>query len=56
MSDLTALKLVQAKREKGMSPQHSRRQKFSTKLAEQIQMAKAEQSRSEFSPVRIRTV
>ena len=56
MSGLTALKLVQAKREKGTSPQHARRQKLSTKLAEQIQMAKAEQSGSEFSPVRVRTV
>ena len=56
MSGLTALKLVQAKREKGMSPQHARRQKLSSKLAEQIQLAKAEQSGTEFSPVRIRTV
>ena len=56
MSGLTALKLVQAKREKGTSPQHARRQKLSTKLAEQIQLAKAQQSGTEFSPVRIRTV
>jgi len=56
MSGLTALKLVQAKREKGMSPQHARRQKLSTKLAEQIQLAKAQQSGTEFSPVRVRTV
>ena len=56
MSGLTALKLVQAKREKGMSPQHARRQKLSTKLAEQIQMAKAQQSGTEFSSVRVRTV
>jgi hypothetical protein len=56
MSGLTALKLVQAKREKGVSPQHARRQKLSAKLAEQIQMAKAEQSGTEFSPVRVRTV
>ena len=56
MSGLTALKLVQAKREKGMSPQHARRQKLSIKLAEQIQMAKAEQSGTEFSSVRVRTV
>ena len=40
MSGLSALKLVQAKREKGNSPQHARRQKLSTKLAEQIQLAK----------------
>jgi hypothetical protein len=56
MSGLTALKLVQAKREKGMSPQHARRQKLSAKLTEQIELAKAEQSGTEFSPVRIRTV
>jgi hypothetical protein len=56
MTGLTALKLVQAKREKGNSPQHARRQKLSTKLAEQIQLAKAQQSGSEFAPLRIRTV
>ena len=56
MSGLNALKLVQAKREKGNSPQHARRQKLSTKLAEQIQLAKAQQSGTEFSPVRVRSV
>ena len=56
MSGLNALKLVQAKREKGNSPQHVRRQKLSTKLAEQIQLAKAQQSGAEFSPVRVRTI
>ena len=56
MSGLSALKLVQAKREKGTSPQHARRQKLSTKLAEQIQLAKAQQSGTDFSPVRVRTV
>jgi hypothetical protein len=56
MSGLSALKLVQAKREKGTSPQHARRQKLSIKLAEQIQLAKAQQSGTEFSPVRVRTV
>ena len=56
MSGLSALKLVQAKREKGNSPQHARRQKLSTKLAEQIQLAKAQQSGAEFSPVRVLTV
>jgi hypothetical protein len=56
MSGLTALKLVQAKREKGNSPQHARRQKLSTKLAEQIHLAKAQQSGVEFAPLRIRTV
>ncbi len=56
MSGLSALKLVQAKREKASSPQHARRQKLSTKLAEQVQLAKAQQAGTEFSPVRIRTV
>ena len=56
MSGLNALKLVQAKREKANSPQNARRQKLSTKLAEQIQLAKAQQSGAEFSPVRVRTV
>ena len=56
MSGLNALKLVQAKREKGNSPQYARRQKLSIKLAEQIQLAKAQQSGTEFSPVRVRTV
>ena len=56
MSGLSALKLVQARREKGNSPQFARRQKLSTKLAEQIQLAKAQQSGTEFSPVKIRTV
>ena len=56
MSGLSALKLVQAKREKGNSPQHARRQKLSAKLAEQIQLAKAQQSGTEFSPVRVRTI
>ena len=56
MSGLSALKLVQAKRQAASSPQHARRQKLSTKLAEQIQLAKAQQSGTEFSPVRVRTV
>jgi len=41
MSGLSALKLVQAKREKGSSPQHARRQKLSTKLTEQIRSSQA---------------
>ena len=56
MSGLNALKLVQVKREKGSNPQHARRQKLSIKLAEQIQLAKAQQSGTEFSPLRVRTV
>jgi hypothetical protein len=56
MSGLSALKLVQAQRERANNPQHARRQKLSTKLAEQIQLAKAQQSGAEFSPVRVRTI
>ena len=56
MSGLNALKLVQAKRENGSSPQHARRQKLSTKLMEQIQLAKAQQSGEQFSPIKIRTI
>ena len=56
MSGLSALKLVQAKREKGNSPQFVRRLKLSSKLDEQIQLAKAQQSGTEFSPIKIRTI
>lgn len=56
MSGLSALKLVTSKRQQGNSPQFARRQKLSSKLDEQIQLAKAQQSGTEFSPVKIRTV
>ena len=56
MSGLSALKIVQAKRQGGNSPKHARRQKLSNKLHEQIQLAKAQQSGAEFSPVRVRTI
>ena len=56
MSGLSALKLVTSKRQQGNSPQFARRQKLSNKLDEQIQMAKAQQSGTEFSPIKIRTV
>jgi hypothetical protein len=56
MSGLSALKLVTSKRQQGSSPQFARRQKLSSKLDEQIQLAKAQQSGAEFSPVKIRTV
>jgi hypothetical protein len=56
MSGLSALKLVTSKRQQGKSPQFARRQKLSSKLDEQIQLAKAKQSGTEFSPVKIRTV
>ena len=44
MTGLKALKLVQAKKPQKNSQQFSRRQKLSSKLAEQIQLAKSEQS------------
>ncbi len=56
MSGLSALKLITSKRQQGNSPQFARRQKLSSKLDEQIQLAKAQQSGTEFSPVKIRTV
>ena len=56
MSGLSALKLVQAKRQGGNSPKHARRQKLSNKLHEQIQLAKAQQSGGEFAPTKVRTV
>ena len=56
MSGLNALKFIASKRQLGTSPAHARRQKLSAKLHEQIQMAKAVQSGTEFVPVKIRTV
>mgnify|MGYP006199330831 FL=1 len=56
MSGLNALKFIASKRQQGTSPAHARRQKLSAKLHEQIQMAKAVQSGTEFVPVKIRTV
>jgi hypothetical protein len=56
MSGLNALKFIASKRQQGTSPAHARRQKLSAKLHEQIQMAKAVQSGSEFVPVKVRTV
>ena len=56
MSGLNALKFIASKRQHSTSPAHARRQKLSAKLHEQIQMAKAVQSGTEFVPVKIRTV
>ena len=56
MSGLSALKFVASKPQHGNSPKHARRQKLSNKLHEQIQMAKAVQSGTEFVPVKIRSV
>ena len=56
MSGLNALKLVASKRQQSNSPHFARRQKLSSKLDEQIQLAKALQSGTNFSPVKIRSV
>ena len=56
MSGLSALKFVASKPQQGNSPKHARRLKLSNKLHEQIQMAKAVQSGTEFVPVKIRSV
>ena len=56
MSGLSALKFVASKPQQGNSPKHARRLKLSNKLHEQIQMAKAIQSGTEFVPVKIRSV
>ena len=56
MSGLSALKLVQAKRQAGNRPKHARRQKLSNKLHEQIQLAKAEQAGTQYQPTKLRTV
>jgi hypothetical protein len=56
MSGLSALKLVQAKPTQGTSPKYARRQKLSSKLHEQIQLAKAEQAGTQYQPTKLRTV
>ena len=56
MSGLCALKMVQAKPTQGSSPKQARRQKLSNKLLEQIQLAKAEQAGTQYTPTKLRTV
>jgi hypothetical protein len=56
MSGLSALKFVASKPQQGNSPKHARRQKLVNKIHEQIQLAKAAQSGTEYVPVRIRSV
>jgi len=56
MSGLSALKFIASKRQQGSTPTQARRQKLSSKIHEQLQMAKALQSGSEFRPVRLRRV
>lgn len=56
MSGLSALKFTNSKRQQGNSPLHARRQKLCIKLDEQILLAKADQSGTQFSPTKLRTV
>jgi hypothetical protein len=56
MSGLSALKFIASKRQQGSSPAQARRQKLSSKIHEQLQMAKALQSGTEFRPVKLRKV
>ncbi len=56
MTGLKALKLVQAKKPQKNSQQFSRRQKLSSKLAEQIQLAKSEQSGTALELKKTRTI
>lgn len=56
MSGLAALKFVNSKRLQGIGPQQARRQKLCSKLDEQIQLAKAQQSGENFFTTKFRTV
>jgi hypothetical protein len=56
MSGLNALKFTNSKRQQGNSPQHARRQKLCSKLDEQIQLAKAEQSGTHYVSTKLRTI
>ena len=56
MSGLNALKFVITKRQQGSNPAYAKRIKLSNKIGEQIQMAKALQSGTEFIPTKIRMV
>jgi hypothetical protein len=50
------LKFSNSKRQQSKSPQYARRQKLCSKLDEQIQLAKAEQSGTQFAPTKLRAV
>ncbi len=56
MSGLSTLKFTNSKPQQGANPQQARRQKLSIKLEEQIQLAKAQQSGTDFAPTKIHTV
>jgi hypothetical protein len=56
MSNLSSLKLIACQRQQGGNAKDARRKKLSEKLAEQIQLAKAQQSGASFELVKTRTV
>ena len=56
MATLASLKLVTAKKPSQLPPVMHRRNKLSSKVFEQIQLARAQSDGSTFSPTRIKTV
>lgn len=56
MSSLNNLKLVSSQRKKAGSPTEARRKKLTTKLYQQIQLAKALQAGEQYAPMAMRTV
>ncbi len=56
MSILSNLKLINSQRKKTGSPHEARRKKLSSKLYEQIQLAKASQEGGQYAPVKVRIV
>jgi len=50
MSNLSSLKLIACHRQQDSNAKDARRKKLSEKLAEQIQLAKAEQSGTVYAP------
>lgn len=56
MSSLSNLKLVSSHRKKAGSPAEARRKKLTSKLYEQIQLAKAIRDGEQYAPLKMRTI
>lgn len=56
MSMLATLKLVTSKREQGTNPVAHRRNKLSSKIQDQIQLAEAKREGRTYTPTRLKTV
>ena len=56
MSSLSNLKLVSSQRKKVGSPTEARRKKLTSKLYEQIQLAKALRDGGQYAPIKMRTI